>query len=98
MTQRSYHQYCGLARALDQVGDRWAMLIVRNLLLGPQRYGQLLQGLPGIASNLLSSRLRALGECGVVVREGDRYALGPRGRELEGALGALATWGGVGPA
>ena len=57
---RSYRQYCGLARALDVVGDRWNLLIVRQLLIGPARYGELHAGLPGVATNLLVDRLRDL--------------------------------------
>jgi DNA-binding HxlR family transcriptional regulator len=58
MARRSYDQYCGLARALDVLGERWTLLIVRNLLLGPQRYSDLLRGLPGITTNLLAKRLQ----------------------------------------
>ena len=60
MARRSYSQYCGLARALDVVGERWALLIVRELLLAPARYGELERALPGIASNLLAMRLRRI--------------------------------------
>src|SRR5690242_12900964 len=67
---RTYRQYCGLARALDLVGDRWTLLIVRELLiLGPSRYTDLRNGLPGIATNLLVDRLRELEEAGLVERE-----------------------------
>jgi len=90
---RSYRQYCALAKALDVVGDRWSLLIVRNLLLGPQRWSELRAGLPGIAKNLLSSRLSDLAEHGVVTREDDRYALTERGQQLERALFALGDWG-----
>lgn len=93
MPSRSYHQFCALARALDVVGDRWSLLIVRNLLLGPQRWSELRDGLPGIAKNLLSSRLSELTEHGVVVREDDRYALTEAGQQLERALFALGDWG-----
>ena len=54
---RTYRQYCGLAKALDVVGDRWTLLIVRELLIGEARYSDLLKGLPGIATNLLAARL-----------------------------------------
>lgn len=92
---RSYRQYCGLARALDVVGDRWALLIVRELLEGPRRYGELLNGLPGIASNLLVERLRSLLESGVVSRHSDgRYALTPWGDGLHEAVYALGRWAG----
>lgn len=95
---RSYHQYCGLARALDVVGDRWNLLIVRQLLLGPARFGDLASGLPGIASNLLTERLRLLEGAGVVQRQpaatGDvhAYALTDWGRELQGPINELIRW------
>ena len=97
---RSYDQYCGLARALDVVGDRWTLLIVRELLLrGPSRYTDLLHGLPGIATNLLADRLRALEETGIVVREEAAppvattlFALSPWGEQLKPILLALGRW------
>lgn len=95
---RSYQQFCGLARALDVVGDRWSLLIVRQLLVGPARYTELLAGLPGIATNLLADRLRQLEEAGVIEREpADRagastYALTPWGEELRGAVEGLIRW------
>src|ERR1700757_3975599 len=68
---RSYGQYCAIAKALDLVGDRWTLLIVRELLLsGPMRYTDLRNALPGIATNLLADRLRELSEAGIV-RGGD---------------------------
>jgi DNA-binding HxlR family transcriptional regulator len=73
---RSYHQYCSFARGLDIVGDRWILLIVRELLQGPRRYNELLHGLPGIATNLLAERLDDLVEAGVLERRTDHtYAL-----------------------
>lgn len=90
---RSYGQYCALARALDVVGDRWTLLILRNLLLGGQRYTELVHGLPGIATNLLADRLRSLQENGLVVVEGDVYELTEVGRDLQPALFALSDWG-----
>lgn len=98
MAKRSYGQYCGLARALDVVGDRWSLLIVRELLGGPARYGQLQAGLPGISTNLLAERLRELEEAGVVGRQldtdsnGVAYALTPWGSELRGPIAALVNW------
>ena len=98
MTTRSYGQYCGLARALDVVGGRWSLLIVRELLVGPARYRELLAGLPGIATNLLAERLRDLEDAGVVQRQLDNdsngivYALTPWGSELRGAIDALVNW------
>jgi len=93
MPTRSYRQYCALARALDVVGDRWSLLIVRNLLLGPQRWSELRDGLPGIAKNLLSARLSELAEHGIVRQVDDGYALTERGQQLEPALFALGDWG-----
>ena len=65
---RGYGQYCGLAKALELIGGRWALLIVRELLTGPKRYTELQHGLPGIPTNILSSRLRELEEAGLVER------------------------------
>ncbi len=93
MAPRSYRQYCSLARALDVVGDRWSMLIVRNLLLGPQRWSALRDNLPGIAKNLLSSRLKQLEADGVLSSDGGQYALTERGLALQPMLFSLATWG-----
>jgi DNA-binding HxlR family transcriptional regulator len=98
--RRSYHQFCGLARALDRVGERWTLLVIRNLLLGPRRYGELLEGLPGITTNLLAKRLKEMEELGLIQRvpaEGssrDAYALCELGAALEPAVMELARWGG----
>lgn len=103
-TRRSYQQHCGLAKALDLVGERWTLLICRELLLGPRRYGQLLERLPGLTTNLLAKRLADLQAAGVVERvpapPGDPepgrkgfYQLGEAGRALEPALMELARWG-----
>lgn len=95
---RSYGQYCGLARALDVVGDRWNLLIVRQLLIGPARYRELLDGLGGVATNLLADRLRDLETAGVVERrlaeEGNAivYALTPWGAELREPVEGLIRW------
>src|SRR5712691_2099088 len=90
---RSYRQYCGLARGLDVVGDRWALLIVRELLEGPRRYNELLDGLPGIATNLLAERLRDLEETGVLVRHDDRtYGLTEWGQGLRDVVYASGRW------
>jgi DNA-binding HxlR family transcriptional regulator len=95
---RSYGQYCGLARALDVVGDRWNLLIVRQLLVAPARYRELLDGLPGVATNLLTDRLRDLETAGVVERrlaeEGNAivYALTPWGAELREPIESLIRW------
>ena len=99
---RSYGQYCGLAKALDAVGDRWSLLIVRELMLRDAcRYTDLRDGLPGIATNLLADRLRDLEQAGVVEREEapppiatTLFRLTERGRELRPAVHALGHWGG----
>jgi len=99
-TARRYGDPCGIARALDVVGDRWALLVVRELIFGPKRFVQLRRGLPGVSPNVLSQRLRDLEDAGVVRRD----ALGPpagvavyeltaRGRALEPVLLELAGWG-----
>lgn len=98
---KSYQQYCSLARALDVVGDRWVLLIVRELLaFGPSRYTDLKRGLPGIASNLLADRLKAMEAAGLIERRDAAppvgtpvYRLTPRGRDLEDAVRALTRWG-----
>src|SRR4051794_5665168 len=90
---RSYRQYCGLARGLDVIGDRWVLLIVRELLPGPRRYGELLDGLPGIATNLLADRLRAMEDDGLLVKgDDDRYALTERGDALRDVVYAIGRW------
>jgi len=97
MPRRSYDQYCGLARALDVLGERWTLLIVRNLVLGPQRYSDLLRGLPGITTNLLAKRLQEMEAAGLVERgrtsDAAAYRLTAAGRDLEPAIHALARWG-----
>jgi DNA-binding HxlR family transcriptional regulator len=98
---RSYGQYCSIARALDVVGDRWTLLIVRELLLqGPCRFTDLKNGLPGIAANLLSGRLRELEDAGLISREDapppvatTLYKLTEPGLGLEPVLKALGLWG-----
>jgi DNA-binding HxlR family transcriptional regulator len=95
---RSYGQYCGLARSLEVVGDRWNLLIVRQLLIAPARYRDLTDGLPGIATNLLADRLRDLEAAGVVERRlagaGSvvEYALTPWGAELRQPIESLIRW------
>jgi DNA-binding HxlR family transcriptional regulator len=91
---RSYGQYCSLAKALDIVGDRWTLLIVRELLIRPCRYGELQDSLPGIASNLLVARLRHLEEAGVVVKaDAGQYVLTAWGEHLAEPVLALVRWG-----
>jgi DNA-binding HxlR family transcriptional regulator len=98
---RSYGQYCSVAKALDVIGDRWNLLIVRELLLHePCRYTDLLHGLPGIATNLLADRLRSLEEAGIVSREDapppvatTLFALTDRGQALKPVLRQIGEWG-----
>lgn len=94
---RTYGQFCGLSRALDAVGDRWNLLIVRDLLVGPMRFNELIASLHGIATNLLSERLRTLEAMGIVERRlgdaGVLYALTPWGAGLREPIEALARWG-----
>jgi DNA-binding HxlR family transcriptional regulator len=90
---RSYDQYCAVARALDVVGDRWTLLIVRELLIRPCRYGELQDGLPGVATNLLAERLRNLEESGVITRdEQGRYELTAWGKGLATPVRELVRW------
>lgn len=93
MVKRSYGQFCGVARALELVGERWALLVVRDLLVGPRRYGELRRGLPGIPTNILASRLRELEAAGIIERDGVAYRLTPRGADLEPVVLALGRWG-----
>ena len=97
---KRYHQYCPVAHALDLIGDRWALLIVRELMLGQRRYTDLADALPGIGTNILAGRLRHLEGAGVVRRTKlpppaavTVYELTAEGRELDGVLHALARWG-----
>jgi DNA-binding HxlR family transcriptional regulator len=98
--KRRYREQSGLAAALDVVGERWTLLIVRELLRAPRRYGELLEALPGIGTNLLVNRLRDLEAAGVVARvlapspqSAVVYELTERGRALEPTVDALQAWG-----
>ena len=98
--KRSYGQYCTVARALDVVGERWTLLLVRELSTGPKRFKDLLEGLPGIGTNLLASRLKTLEGEGVVRRAtlpppagSSVYELTALGRSLEPVITALSRWG-----
>lgn len=97
MAARDYGQYSGITRALELVGERWAVLIVRDLLVGPRRYGELAAGLPRIPSNILAARLKELQVAGVIRRVPHSrvivYELTPYGRELEPVVLALGAWG-----
>lgn len=97
---RTYGDACAVARSLDVVGERWALLIVRELLLGPKRFNDLLAGLRGASPNVITQRLRELAASGVVARRDlgpptrvHVYELTPRGRELEPVLLQLGRWG-----
>ena len=91
-TRRSYGDACGIARALDVIGERWALLVVRELLLAPQRFSDLRRALPNAPSNILADRLRELEDRGVI-RRGRKYELTDSGRELEPIVLALGGWG-----
>ena len=94
MQVRTYGQYCPVARATEILAMRWTPIIVRNLLLGCETFGQLQDGAPGISRTLLSRRLSLLEHYGVVERvPGPRYRLTPAGRDLEPVVDALGTWG-----
>lgn len=100
MKSRTYGQYCGVARALDLVGERWALLLIRDLLCGPKRFTDLQRGLPRIPTNVLSARLKELQDADVVrrrllARPESRvvYELTEYGRELEEVVLRLGLWG-----
>jgi DNA-binding HxlR family transcriptional regulator len=100
MTYRSYNQYCGLAYALDRIGERWTILIIRELIAGPRRFTDLLDGLPGISTNLLSERLKQLEQQGLIRRRtlpppagSAVYELTALGQALEPTLLELGKWG-----
>ena len=108
MSRRTYNQYCATARALDVVGERWTLLLVRELLTGPRRFGDLLASLPGMGTGLLASRLKYLQDEGLVRQvmlappaRTPAYALTEAGADLEPAVMALRPLGhdvGVGAA
>jgi DNA-binding HxlR family transcriptional regulator/putative sterol carrier protein len=100
MPEHRYQQYCALARALDVVGDRWTLLIVRELVPGPRRFIDLVEGLPGISRNLLTQRLRDLERDGIIARQElpppaarQVYELTDDGRGLADVMSALIGWG-----
>ena len=98
MAARSYGQYCGITTAAELITERWALLIIRDLLVGPRRYTDLNQGLPKIPTNILAARLKELQEGGVIRRIplprcGLVYELTDYGRELEPIVLALGRWG-----
>src|SRR5215213_1899681 len=96
---KSYGQYCPMTMAVEKLGDRWTLLIVRDLLLGTRRFNDLARGLPGISRALLAQRLRQLERDGIVERRitgggrASEYYLTPAGHELQSITGAFVTWG-----
>ncbi|QIZ99921.1 winged helix-turn-helix transcriptional regulator [Leifsonia sp. PS1209] len=103
MTNQHYGQFCGLARAAEIVGQRWTLLILRDLSVAARRYSDLASGLPGIPTNTLASRLKDLEDEGIVARVAPSgaersvvYELTPRGDELRPVLDALSRWGAAG--
>lgn len=100
MTTRSYNQFCALAFALDSVGERWTLLIIRELLIGPRRFKDLMDGLPGISTNLLTERLKALEQQSILRQRvlpppagSTVYELTPFGKSLEKPILELGKWG-----
>ncbi len=103
-TTRSYNDACPIGRALDVIGERWALLVVRELLFGAQRFSDLRRALPGASTNMLTDRLRELEDHGVLRRRMlpppaacSVYELTNRGRGLEPLLDALGDWGSAEP-
>jgi DNA-binding HxlR family transcriptional regulator/putative sterol carrier protein len=104
-TARTYGEACGIPRALDRIGERWALMVVRELVLGPKRFTDIRNGLPHASPNVLAQRLRELEEVGVVRKRklpppaaSQVYELTEWGRELEDVLIALGRWGARAPA
>jgi len=100
VSRKSYQQFCGLARSLDVIGERWTLLVIRELMFGPRRFVDVLEALPGIGSNTLTTRLRSLEEDGLITREtlpppaaSTVYRLTEAGQELEPVVIALGRWG-----
>lgn len=103
-TKRSYHDSCGLAQALDLVGERWALLVVRELVFGPKRFTDLKAGLPGISPNVLTQRLAELEQIGVIQKRrlpppvaASVYDVTDWGRELDEAMMVLGRWAAKSP-
>jgi len=90
---RTYAQYCPIVRAVEVLGDRWTLLIVRDMLVGATRFNEISRGLPGLSRALLSRRLRQLLNAGLVERTGDGYALTRAGEDLRPLVFGLADWG-----
>ena len=96
-SMKGYGQFCSIARALDLLGERWTLLIVRELLCGSRRFGDIRRGIPRVSRTMLSARLRELVDAGVLLRQdgegGPAYALTAAGRELSSVVRELGTWG-----
>ena len=98
MTLKTYNQNCGLASALDVVGERWTLLVIRSLLTGPSRFNEIQSRLPGMGTNLLAARLKSLQLRGLVEKKEGRqssYALTDKGETLRPVIARLANWGRV---
>lgn len=100
MTTKTYNQYCAVAHALDVVGERWTLLVIRNLLVAPQRFSDLRRGLPGVSTNILTDRLKLLEKHSVITTRylpppaaSTVYELTEHGRGLTDVLATLARWG-----
>ncbi len=89
----SYGQYCPIARALDVLGERWSLLILRDMIVGTTRFNELARGLPGLSRSLLTKRLRQFERAGLVERVGTQYLLTEAGRALEPTVFGLGQWG-----
>jgi DNA-binding HxlR family transcriptional regulator len=90
---QTYAQYCPISRTLDLVGDRWSLLVVRELIIGSTRFNEIARGLPGLSRGLLTRRLRQLEAAGIIERCDGAYALTPSGEELTTLVMELAAWG-----
>jgi len=100
MSNKTYNQYCSIAHALDSLGERWTLLVVRNLLMGPKRFSDLMRGLPGISTNILTDRLKSLEEDAIITTRylpppaaSTVYELTEDGTALSEVLTVLARWG-----
>jgi DNA-binding HxlR family transcriptional regulator len=89
----TYGQYCPIARAVEVLGERWSLLILRDMIVGSTRFNDLARGLPGLSRSLLSKRLRQFEAAGIVEREGNEYLLTDAGRGLEPVVFGLGAWG-----
>lgn len=91
--RRGYGQYCPIGRAVEVLGERWSLLIVRDMLCGYDRFNDLARGLPGLSRTLLAKRLRQLVRAGIVAKDGERYVLTPAGQDLRPIVFGLGEWG-----